>query len=265
MATSMITNTFKQRNLWGGIIPMQLFGLYAIYMIVTGSAPAWWWMTTIAGFALFVMTGITVGYHRLACHQAFTTLPWIKTLILFLGCLAGQESPIFWATVHRGYHHKHADTDNDPHSPTHGFWHGYILWMFKLENNLSARYTIDLVKDPICMFIHKHYHKILIGTHVVVAMINFDFWLYFMLLPAFLGLHSYALNTSASHIKSLGYRCYTTKDNSVNSAWLWPFMFGEAWHNNHHGQPQNPNCGHRHWWEIDPAYWIIKMIRTNHC
>jgi len=260
MATSMIENTFKQRNLWGGIIPMQIFGIYAIYKIVVGEAPNWWWITAISGFVLFVMIGITAGYHRMICHKSFSTSTITKAAILFLGALAGQESPIFWATVHRGYHHKHADSKLDVHSPRYGFWHAYILWMFRLENNLSPRSTIDLMKDPICVFIHRHYHKILLGVHIAVAICFFDFWLYFMLLPAFIGLHSYSLNTSASHIKWFGYRSYPTSDDSVNSPFLWFFMLGEAWHNNHHGDPGNANTGHKNWWELDPVYWIIKIL-----
>lgn len=261
MATSIIANTFKQTNLWGGIIPMQIFGFYALYTIFCGSAPNWWWITTILGYVLFVMIGVSAGYHRMICHKSFTTSSLTRAVILFLGALAGQESPIFWATVHRGYHHKHADTDLDPHSPKHGFWHSYIFWMFRLDDNLSIRSTIDLFKDPVCAFIHRHYHKILWGIHIAVALINFDFWLYFMLFPSFIGLHSFALNTSANHLRWLGYRNYNIKDDSVNSPLLFCLIFGEAWHNNHHGDPRNANYGGKHWWELDPTWYIIKILK----
>jgi stearoyl-CoA desaturase (delta-9 desaturase) len=135
--------------------------------------------------------------------------------------------------------------------------------MFKLDSNLSIRSTIDLMRDPDCAFLHKHYHKILWTVHGCVAFISVDIWLYSMLLPAFIGLHSFAINTSLNHYRSLGYTNYTLRDNSINSPWVFPLILGEAWHNNHHGDPKNGNYGGRHWWELDPTWWLIKLVRVS--
>jgi stearoyl-CoA desaturase (delta-9 desaturase) len=78
---------------------------------------------------------------------------------------------------------------------------------------------------------------------------------------AFLTLHAFSIQTSVTHLKWAGYRNYETKDNSVNIPWLFTLILGEAWHNNHHGEARNPNFGNRHWWELDPTYWLIKLIR----
>ena len=40
-----------------------------------------------------------------------------------------QGGPIEWVSNHR-YHHKHCDTQRDPHSPTQGFWFGHFTWLF---------------------------------------------------------------------------------------------------------------------------------------
>jgi hypothetical protein len=37
-----------------------------------------------------------------------------------------------------------------------------------------------------------------------------------------------------------GRRPFATDDESRNLAWLAPFAFGEAWHNNHHAFPPRP-------------------------
>jgi stearoyl-CoA desaturase (delta-9 desaturase) len=63
----------------------------------------------------------------------------------------------------------------------------------------------------------------------------------------------------ANALSKLGYRNYPTKDDSVNCPWLFPLLLGEAWHNNHHGDGRNPNYGRR-WWELDPTFWLIKII-----
>ena len=238
---------------------MQVFGVLSIYNICVGSAPWWWWIATIIGYICLTMLGISAGYHRLFCHRSFTVNIVIKRLLLWLGIMAGQGSPIFWIGIHRGYHHRYADTDKDAHSPKHGFWHSYILWMFK-RDSMSIRSTVDLIRDPDMVFAHKHYIKILWATHLILALISIDLWMYLLMFPAFITLHGFLSQTSLTHISFMGYRNYNTSDNSVNSPWLFPFILGESWHNNHHGEGRNPNYG-RKWWELDPTYWIICLIK----
>jgi stearoyl-CoA desaturase (delta-9 desaturase) len=260
----IIKNIIKQPNLWGSVIPMLLLGAWSSYNIVLGIAPNWWWVATITGYICLMMIGISAGYHRYLSHKGFEVSRSIKFFMLWCGAIAGQGSPIFWVTVHRGYHHRFADKAGDPHSPNDGFFHSYILWMFKLTNgNLSPRSCIDLMRDTDVMFFHNHYQKIFWISHVVIALISFDLWLYTVVFPAFITLHSFSITTSMNHSKNHGYKNYYQNNDSVNVLWLFPFILGEAWHNNHHGDPGNPNFGHKHWWELDPTYWLIKLIRKS--
>ena len=176
--------------------------------------------------------------------------------------MSGQGSPIFWPLVHRRYHHKVADTPDDVHSPLHGFWHSYVFWLFRMPPIMDSKYTIDLIQNKDVSIAHKFYFPILWISNAVIFYISYDLWLCGIILPGFLAFHSYALNTSINHYPSLGYRYYPTNDNSTNVLWLWPCLFGDAWHNNHHTDPKNSNFSKR-WWEIDPAYWLIKLIRTD--
>lgn len=258
--TQIFKNTLHHKNLWGSIVPMQFIGVYAIYNIVTGSAPDWWWVTAIIGYVCMAMMGISAGYHRLFCHRGYEVNPFVEKLLLWFAIIAGQGSPVYWIGIHRGYHHRYADTDKDAHSPKHGFWHSYILWMFKMKT-MRIRSVVDLLRDPVMLFAHKHYQTIFWVSHGVVALINFELWLYLMAFPAFITLHCFLTQTSVTHLRWAGYRNYNVKDDSVNVPWLWPFVLGEAWHNNHHGDGRNPNYGSRRWWEIDPTYYIIKLIR----
>lgn len=258
--TQIIKNAFLFPNLWGSIIPLQIIGVYGIYLIATGSAPEWWWIATLAGYVLLAMLGISAGYHRLFCHNGYTVNTITKRILLWLAMVAGQGSPIYWIGVHRGYHHRYADTDKDAHSPKHGFWHSYILWMFKMRS-ISIKSVARLLKDPDMVFAHRYYQAIFWGSHIAVAVINFQVWLWLMGFAAFITLHCFLIQTSVTHIKSIGYKNYQTKDNSVNVPWLFPFIFGEAWHNNHHGNPRSTNYGRR-WWELDPTYWLIQLIST---
>jgi stearoyl-CoA desaturase (delta-9 desaturase) len=258
----MIKNIFSNPNLWGSIIPMQFFGVFALYSIFSGSAPSWWWISTIAGYICIMLLGVSGCYHRLLSHRRFEVHRPVKILMTWFAAIGGQGGPVWWVALHRGYHHRHTDKDQDPHSPVHGLWHAYITWMFKIPTkSLNPKFVVDLLRDKDVVFFHNHYYKILWISHLLVALISIDVWLYCMLLPAFITLHSFSIQTCFNHIPKLGYKNYDLKDQSTNSVWLFPLILGEAWHNNHHGEAMNANYGSRHWWEIDPAYWLIKLIR----
>jgi len=258
----VITNIFKFPNLWGSIIPLQFVGIYGLYLIFTDQAPNWWWIGLIVGYILFTILGISIGYHRLLCHNSFKTNLIIKRVLLYLAMLAGQGGPIYWIGIHKGYHHRFADTYKDAHSPKNGFVHSYIGWMFKM-NSMSLRSVYRLFKDPDLLFSHKYYQLIFWFSHIIIAFISFEIWLWFMGFPVFITLHLFFLQTSITHLGKIGYRNYNVKDNSVNVPWLFPILLGESWHNNHHGEVRNPNFGGRQWWEIDPAFWLIKLIRKS--
>lgn len=257
----IIKNTFVFPNLWGSIVPMQFIGAFALYQITVGSAPSWWWIATIIGYVMMTMLGISAGYHRLFSHGGYKVNKFIKRVLLWLAIIAGQGSPIYWIAIHRGYHHRYADTSKDAHSPTEGFWHSYILWMFKMRK-ISIRSVVDLLRDPDMVFAHRNYQIIFWASHLIVGFINFELWLYLMGFASFITLHSFLLQTSVTHLSWAGYRNYKVSDHSVNTPWLFPLILGEAWHNNHHGDNRNPNYK-RKWWELDPTYYIIRFIRTD--
>ena len=58
-----------------------------------------------------------------------------------------------------------------------------------------------------------------------------------------------------------GYRNYETGEGSRNNWVVALLTNGEGWHNNHHADPNSAAYGHR-WWEIDPAYWTIRLLRA---
>jgi fatty-acid desaturase len=56
-----------------------------------------------------------------------------------------------------------------------------------------------------------------------------------------------------------GTRNFATKDESRNLAWLAPFTFGEAWHNNHHAFPTSARHGLGPG-ELDPSAALIGLM-----
>ena len=137
------------------IIPIQLIGLYTVYTVFAGTAPSWWWVAAVVGYICIMMLGVCACYHRMLSHKSFETTRSMKIFMLWCSALSGQGSPIFWATIHRGYHHRYTDQELDPHSPIHGFWNSYILWMFKIKDgDHNTKYVVDLLRDKDVMFFH---------------------------------------------------------------------------------------------------------------
>jgi len=72
--------------------------------------------------------GVTIGYHRLLAHRSFTCPKFVEYFWVLAGFLALEGSPIWWAAIHRA-HHRHVDTELDPHSPRAGLKYAFFGWM----------------------------------------------------------------------------------------------------------------------------------------
>ena len=60
--------------------------------------------------------GITIGYHRMLTHRAFTARPAVRATFAILGSMAIEGPPIEWVANHRK-HHAFSDEVGDLHSP----------------------------------------------------------------------------------------------------------------------------------------------------
>jgi stearoyl-CoA desaturase (delta-9 desaturase) len=73
-------------------------------------------------FAMWLLTGfgLTVGYHRLFTHRAFSTGTGVSCALIILGSMAGRGPMLSWVAMHRR-HHELSDHEGDLHSPNlHG-------------------------------------------------------------------------------------------------------------------------------------------------
>ena len=78
-------------------------------------------------YCLHVFT-LTAGYHRYFSHKSFKTSRIFQFILAFLGTMAAQKDPLWWASHHR-LHHEHADKEEDPHSPK--FSNNFVALMVK--------------------------------------------------------------------------------------------------------------------------------------
>ncbi|MBA2403596.1 MAG: fatty acid desaturase, partial [Bdellovibrionales bacterium] len=178
------------------------------------------------------MFGVSMGYHRYLSHKSFKPVRWFELLIVFLGLPAG--TPIQWAGNHR-FHHRHADTDQDPHSPHYGgFWWAHNGWYIGSKNpfvcflyalagplrslfdgyhrprsNQQYNYLApDIAADPVFRFISRP-------------------WVYFCLVTLHtLGAFALAYYFTGTNGILIGYGCYLFVYNVGDSIDSWAHLWG---------------------------------------
>lgn len=249
-----------------GILAMHVGVLLApFYFTWTALAivPLLYWLTA--------SVGITLGYHRLLTHGSFKTPKWFKYLLTTVGCTAWQGAPVQWVGVHR-IHHQHSDKDLDPHTPRHGFSWAHVLWcMFRLsEGRVGTDAAKDLLRDPGMRVINRLSWAPQLILMVVLFLLGewvgsrgisatgMSWVVWGIFVRTVLCYHATWFVNSASH--TWGYRTFQTNDNSRNLWWVALISFGEGWHNNHHAHQRSAAHGLR-WFEFDPTYMTIKILR----
>jgi stearoyl-CoA desaturase (Delta-9 desaturase) len=241
----------------------------------------WLHVSDLIVFAIcYVITGlgVTVGFHRHLTHRAFKAKRWLRGTLAAMGSMAIEGPVIAWVADHRK-HHAFADVEGDPHSPhvdhgvglkgaLRGLLHAHVGWLFiHTHRGNKQRYAPDLIADPLIRWIDRTF------VLWVAAGLLLPFGLGYLIggtwQAALTGLlwggavrmlvvhHvTYSIN-SLCHF--FGRQAYDTGDESRNLAWLAPFTFGEAWHNNHHAFPTSYEHGMRRW-QLDPSRAVIRGL-----
>ena len=216
----------------------------------------------ILGYFLYVGLGISVTFHRNLTHRAYKTHPLIVKIGTLLGTLSNTGSSIVWVAIHMN-HHKHADTEKDPHSPKHQGLKTFAL-EYDLDTSKVKWKMKHLIGDPFHMFLHKYYFGVIATWSFLLYIIGGAYLMIF--LHWFPMIISGAMSNIVNYVGHKrewpgGYRRYDTRDDSVNN-WLWAIpSWGETLHNNHHKHPYSAIHGER-WWEFDIGGYIVKLIRA---
>lgn len=230
---------------------------YYNYGLTWGTA-----LLPILGYFLYIGLGVSVTFHRQLTHRAYKTHPIISKLGTLLGCLANTGSSIVWVAIHMT-HHRHSDTEMDPHSPRHK---GLKTFLLEYDMDMKkVRWKMKhLIGDPFHMFLHNYYFLVLAMYSLLLYAIGGAYLMIF--LHWFPMIISGAMSNIVNYIGHKpnwwgGYRRYETRDDSVNN-WLWAIpSWGETLHNNHHKKPYSYSHSEK-WYELDIGGWIVKLIRT---
>ena len=95
---------------------------FLVLVHITGAIGIWYltqvkWQTLL----LFSQTlfwsqiGVTAGCHRLWSHRSYKAHWIVRVWLMFWASVSYQRTIYNWARDHR-VHHKHSDTDADPHN-----------------------------------------------------------------------------------------------------------------------------------------------------
>ncbi len=263
----------------GGLDWTVILGIGSLHLVAL-AAP---WTFTWSGLGLTVLfwwltagIGITLCYHRLLTHRSFACPKWFEYLITMVACCAWQGRPTQWVGTHRA-HHKHSDTEHDPHTPDHGFTWSHIFWtLFKEPDGMKADdFVTDLKKDKGLAIIEKFWvvpqivvSLAMVGIGYAIGYANggvaggqalaLSWFIWGVAVRTVLVWHVTWFVNSATH--TWGYRNFTTKEHSTNLWWVALLSFGEGWHNNHHAQQRSAAHGMR-WYEFDVTYLTIKLLQ----
>ena len=209
--------------------------------------------------------------HRYGAHRQFT-MNRVWERIFYLGTFIAQGSsylvPRSYAVMHRE-HHAFSDGPKDPHSPhvysniwklmwqTKNRYSGFVSRTIQPEVRFQSWFPewnlIDKLGDNWGM-------RLAWGTLYTIFYIAFaPHWVFFFLLPVhyLMGPVHGAIVNWCGH--KYGYRNFDCNDKSRNTL---PFDFltlGELFQNNHHRNGLRPDFSAR-WFEIDPTYYIIRVL-----
>jgi stearoyl-CoA desaturase (delta-9 desaturase) len=230
-------------------------------------------------FGMWLITGfgLTVGYHRLFTHRAFSTSGVMSCIFIVMGSMAGRGPMISWVAMHRR-HHELSDHEGDLHSPNlHGtgllgrllgFLHAHLTWMIEHDYPNVAHYVPDLMAERTLVAVNRRYHAwVLLGLLVPAAIGGFATGSPWGALTGFLWggvVRMFVVEQSMSAVNSVmhtfGSRPFFTRDdNSRNLGLMALLAWGEGWHNNHHAFPYSAAFGLR-WYEFDPGFLLIRLL-----
>jgi stearoyl-CoA desaturase (delta-9 desaturase) len=242
-------------------------------------------------FAYYLLAdlGVNLGYHRVLSHRSLRLPTWLEHVLVTIGLPAG--TPIQWAGNHR-FHHAHADTPLDPHSPVHrGFWFAHVGWYIGSDNPaLCLLYAFagplrlavdafmrprtnqqynhfagDVASDPYYRWISRPGPYATLMSLYLAIPTSIAYWIWGFPGIAILWITSVALYNMGDAIDSIshmvGDRLPGQTDSSRNSWIMGLLILGEGWHANHHRFPGSAKHGLARG-QFDWTWQVISLLRV---
>lgn len=206
-----------------------------------------WWVV-YGAFCFFLCLGIELGLHRIACHGASYKYGF-RHFFVFLGLMT-YSGGVKNSALSHVQHHNHADTSKDVNKKF-GIKADFANIPMAVKRKMIRR--ID--SDRLLVFLDNNHNILFLAVHILALLVFGPLGFAYVTAPAAMAVcfHDYI---AVRFLHSHGYENFHTDDNSKNSLWLYPLMWGANFHNNHH-HLMSENNGYR-WWEIDFIFWTTR-------
>jgi fatty-acid desaturase len=223
----------------------------AILLGIQSDSSWHWWAASLFFYAVvYTMIGNNIAYHRYFTHKHFTVSRPIEWLFLWAGSVSGIGDPISYATTHL-VHHKHSDTELDPHGPNRGLRSVMFCFYKRVtpkDTPIVGRRVIELMKSY--GWLHNYYTLFILANIAVFWAIDFRVFLFCWLIPASLFLWGLGMAVYTQH---WGFKAR----NLCIDLWIPHY---EGLHANHHDAPMAPNTAFRPG-EIDYTYQFSRVFK----
>jgi stearoyl-CoA desaturase (Delta-9 desaturase) len=229
------------------------------------AVPFTWSLVGLWAVSHFVRAiGLTLAFHRYFAHRSFQMNRAARFVWALIGTAAMQKGPLWWAGHHVN-HHRFADREGDPHSPTvSGLYYAHIGWFLNDARHDVVAATNPVIRDfsktPEIAWLDRFHVVPPFGLALAMYLVGGLPWLVwgFCLPTVTLAHATFAINT-VNHM--FGSRRFETVDQSRNNAVTAILAAGEGWHNNHHRYQRAARNGF-YWWEFDPTWYVIRAMQA---
>ncbi|KAG5518529.1 hypothetical protein PMAC_002925 [Pneumocystis sp. 'macacae'] len=245
------------------VVGTPILGLYGIFTTKL------YYNTFLWSIVYYFLTGfgITGGYHRLWSHRSYNGTLFLRIIMAMLGGGAVEGSILWWARNHRA-HHRYTDTDKDPYSVQKGLFYSHFGWMLIKQNpkNAGRSDISDLKADPVVIWQHKNYFKIVLTMGFLLPMFvaglgwgdwRGGFFFSGICRLVFVQHATFCVNSLAHWV---GDQPFDDRHSSRDHIFTAFATLGEGYHNFHHEFPMDYRNA-IFWYQYDPTKWLIILFK----
>lgn len=193
------------------------------------------WITKLSLLEVFVwavLSNLLVGYfvsgfqHRYCSHKSWQPNRFVEVLTVVLITFFLLTPCMGWAGIHR-QHHKHTDTEKDPHGNVHSIFDNFMVFNNVPPVNMVPRW---MIRDKLYLLQARWYWEFgILSAAFMFAVGLGGFWASFIAV-------AYIFQVTLNIFGHL-------KKEPINVPWLSIFYVGELYHKNHHDNPGKAQFG----------------------
>lgn len=206
--------------------------IVAPIILITMPVAWYWWLIGYAMFAFLFNVPFAWWHHKVVSHGA-PARRWMGHICRYINAAWGGVTDTVFVWQH-SQHHGHSDTDKDPHHTHDGAWRRTLTYPHNCgPGNRRASATVMGRYKKSEKFLNSYYMPIWIAVAILWYSVDPVSAFFLHTLPAGLAKWGTAFLAGVVH------RGGSPKD----TWWLYPILFGECFHKQHHDNPGRLNSG----------------------